>query len=60
MSALDDLTASVTAMSASVDAAIAKLATIPADNSAQLAALKDQLDAARAKLDTAVATHGTP
>lgn len=57
--ALDRLTASTHSLAASVDAAVAALAT-RSDDSAQLNAIADQIDAARAKLDAAVTPAPAP
>lgn len=51
--ASDRVAASAAALSASVDNAVAKLASQPADDSAQLNAVADVLDAAKSKLDGA-------
>jgi len=59
MSALEDLTAAVTGMAASVDAAVAALGTVPPNNDAELAALTAQLVDAKGKLDAALAAQVT-
>ncbi len=60
MSALTDLTDAVSAMSASIDAAVAVLGSAPPDNSPQLVILRDELAAAKSKLDVAVAAASSP
>ena len=60
MSALTDLTDAVSAMSASIDAAVAVLGAPAPDNSAQLLILRDELAAAKSKLDVAVAAASSP
>jgi ABC-type transporter Mla subunit MlaD len=59
MSALDDLTAEITKLTASVDAAITALGNSQNDT-AQLTALTTQLVTVQAQLDAAVAKTVTP
>ncbi len=59
VSALDDLTAEVAKLTASVDAAITALSNSQND-STQLAALTTQLTTVQAQLDAAVAKTVTP
>lgn len=53
--ASDRLAASVASLATSVDVAVAKLTTIPADDSAAEGAAADALDALKAKVDAAIA-----
>lgn len=59
MNELADLTAAVTANTASIDAAVAALGTAPAGDATQLAALTVTLTADKSRLDAAVAAHAT-
>jgi hypothetical protein len=54
--ASDRLAASVSALTTSVDAVLAKLATTPADDTAAVTAAADAVDALKAKVDAALAT----
>ena len=55
--ALDRLTASINTLSASVDAAVAKITALPVSDDTAVNALADQVDALTQKLDAAEPTQ---